>query len=255
MIQWDVIVVDPLQQGVVNAVNIYCSSAHILGRLDVQGCLGSNGSTTNGQIIQALGTITQRLASSFTSIAAQQTPFHGILLSNWEAYFEPVVLSHLVEYINHIGLDVWLEISGDSNESQYDGVDMSHVQGIVFQNGTIRTDGRHQDYFQMSKTRSLMRTLAGQKPAGGCSFAMWEVVDDEVTIPHAVMRRTLKWCNYNTAMAWIGPRSALVDADIAASRTVIKEPLSALVWLRDDVVARAHDHWRFNDTVGLSGVH
>jgi hypothetical protein len=91
--------------------------------------------------------------------------------------------------------------------------------------------------------------MAAQKPAKDCSFALWETVDDAVIIPHHVLQRTSKWCNYNSTMSWIGPLSALMDADIAASRTVMKEPLSALVWLRDDAVARAHDYWRLNDTV------
>lgn len=244
--------VDPLQQGVVNAGDSHCTSTHILGRLDVSSSLGSNASTTNKQIIESLGIVTQSLASSFKNHDMQQTPFQGVLLSNWGEFFGPAVLNHLIDYINHIGLDVWLEISGLANDTQYDDIDMSCVQGIVFQNATINPDGLDQDYYQMSKTRSIMRALARRKPAGSCNFAMWEVVDDEVTIAHHVMRRTLKWCNYNTAMSWIGPRSALVDADIAASRTVMKEPLSALAWLGDDAVARAHDHWRFNDKVSVS---
>jgi hypothetical protein len=95
----------------------------------------------------------------------------------------------------------------------------------------------------------MMRALAAQKPAGSCHFVMMEVAEDDAVIPHRTLRRTLKWCNYNSAMSWIGPRSALMDAGVAASRRVVEEPLSALAWLRDDAVARIHDRWRLNDTV------
>jgi hypothetical protein len=183
----------------------------------------------------------------------QQTPFHGVVLSRWEEYFNPAVLRHLLDYINHLGLSVWLEISpGTSAEvSQYDRIVMSRVQGIIFQNGTIAPNGSHRHYFQMSAVRSTMRALAAQKPAGSCHFAMLEVVEDEVVIPHPTLRRTFKWCNYNSAMSWVGPRSALMDADVASLRRVVEEPLSALAWLREDAVARIHDRWRLNDVVSV----
>ncbi|KAL2818251.1 hypothetical protein BDW59DRAFT_181939 [Aspergillus cavernicola] len=249
--QWDIIVVDPLQQGVLSAVYSHCSPVHVLGRLDVQSCLGCSASTANDEVIQSLGIIAQILISRFEFRQRRQTPFHGVLLSHWETHFQPVILNHLVDYINGIGLDVWLEISPPnySSERQYHGIEMSRIDGIVYRNGTISVDGNPHDYFQMSQMRSTMRAMAAQKPAGGCKFALWETVDDAVIIPHHVLQRTSKWCNYNSTMSWIGPRSALMDDEIAASRTVTKEPLSALVWLRDDTVARAHDHWRLNDTI------
>ncbi|KAL3492287.1 hypothetical protein BJX62DRAFT_250706 [Aspergillus germanicus] len=248
---WDVVVVNPFKQGVVRAVHNRRDSAYFLGRLDVQSCVGTTASTADDRLVQSLGIISNVLVSCFKVPDTQQTPFHGVLLTRWEEYFAPAILSRLLDYINHVGLDLWVEISpatsGDG--SQYDRVDMSNVQGIIFQNGTIAPDGSHRDYFQMAQVRSTMRTLAAQKPTGSCHFAMMEVVEDGVVIPHHALRRTFKWCNYNSAMSWIGPRSALANADVAASRRVVEEPLSALAWLREDLVARVHDQWRLNDAI------
>jgi hypothetical protein len=150
-----------------------------------------------------------------------------------------------------MGLDVWLEISPvtTADVSQYDRIDMSHVRGVIFRNGTIAPDGSHRGYFQMAQVRSTMKALAAQKPAGSCHFAMMEVVEDDVLTVHHTLRRTFKWCNYNSAMSWIGPRSALMDADVATSRRVVEEPLSALAWLREDSVVKIHDQWRLNAAV------
>ncbi|KAL2828818.1 hypothetical protein BJY01DRAFT_255241 [Aspergillus pseudoustus] len=250
--QWDVIVLNPLEQGVMRAAYSHCDSAHLLGRLDVQNCLGFNTSTTNDEVLQSLGIIVHTLVAYFKDPEMQQTPFHGVLLTRWEEHFQPGVLHLLFDYINAIGLDVWLEISSSSSVdvSQYNSIiNMSRIQGIVYQNGTISSDGTHHDYFQMSQLRSIMKAFAGQTPGASFNFAMWEVVEDNAAIAHHALRRTFKWCNYNSAMSWIGARAALKDADIAASRTVANEPLSALAWLRDDAVARIHDRWRLNDTI------
>ncbi|KAL3441768.1 hypothetical protein BJX65DRAFT_322050 [Aspergillus insuetus] len=249
--EWDVVVVNPFEQGVVRAVHNRHGSAYFLGRLDVQSCVGSNASKREDRVVQSLGIISNVMVSCFKLPDTQQTPFNGVFLSRWENYFSPAILSHLLDYINHIGLDVWLEISPATtgHVSQHACIDMSHVQGIIFQNGTIAPDGSHRDYFHMTQVRSTMRALAAQKPTGSCHFAMMEVVEDGVLTAHDTLRRTFKWCNYNSAMRWIGPRSALMDADAAASRRVVEEPLSALAWLREDSVARIHDQWRLNEAI------
>ena len=105
----------------------------------------------------------------------------------------------------------------------------------------------------MTEMRTAMRVVAAQKPIGGSTIAMWETVDDEVELAHDVIQRSFKWCNYNSAMCWIGPRAALTDAEIASARTVANEPLGALMWLKGDEVIKAHDIWRLNDKVRSFG--
>ncbi|KAJ0418830.1 hypothetical protein BJY00DRAFT_324634 [Aspergillus carlsbadensis] len=248
---WDVVVVNSFKQGVVRAVHKHGDSGYFLARLDVQGCLEFSTNPADDRLVHSVGIISNVLVSCLKVPDMQQTPFHGVVLTNWEQRFGPAVLSHLLDYINHLGLMVWLEIStsGPVDVRQYEYLTMSRIEGIIYRNGTLSPDGTHRDYFQMSQVRSTMRALAAQKPAGSCHFAMMEVVDDDVVIPHHVLRRTFKWCNYNSAMSWIAPRSALMDAEVAASRRLVEEPLSALAWLKNDALARIHDRWRLNDAV------
>ncbi|KAL3459331.1 hypothetical protein BJX64DRAFT_301426 [Aspergillus heterothallicus] len=255
--QWDIVVLNPFAQGVAGSAQDHCGSARVLGRLDVQSCLGDNATCTNGRVLESLDMIVDCLRLYFRSQDMQSTPFHGVLLSRWEGHFNPAVLGQLLDYINTIGLVIWLDISSDRpiDMNQYHSLNMSHIDGIVYHNATISPDGIHRDYFQMTQVRSIMKIFAGQKPSGSFNFAICEVVEDIVAIAHPTLRRTLKWCNYNSAMSWIGPQSALSDAGIAVSKTVAKEPLSALAWLRDDAVARIHDRWRSNDVIVEESVH
>lgn len=251
--QWDVIVVDPLQHGLLSGIYNYCSAAHVLGRLHVPSLINIETSITIDEVIQGLCVVAQTVISNFTHPQARESPFHGVLLADWRKHFQPVVLNQLVQYLNGIGLDVWLEMSPSDylSERECRDIDGSRIRGIVYRNGTIFPNGNQRDYFQMEKMRTVMRVVAAQKAMGGCTHAMWETVEDDVDVSHHVLGRTFKWCAYNSAMTWIGPWSALTDANVAARRTVKNEPLGALMWLKEDVVLKTHDNWRFNDKVSI----
>ncbi|GFF46513.1 hypothetical protein IFM46972_08059 [Aspergillus udagawae] len=256
--RWDVIVVDPLQHGVVSGIYNYCSSTHVLGRLDVHSLVNLETSITIDEVIQCLCVVAQTVISNFSHPQGRESPIHGVLLTEWQKHFQPVVLNLLVQYLNGIGIDVWLEMSPPDylSEPECRDIDISRIRGVVYRNGTILPDGNQRDYFQMEKVRTVMRVVAAQKAMGGCTHAMWETVNDEVNVSHHVLGRTFKWCGYNSAMTWIGPQSALIDAEVAVRRTIKNEPLGALMWLKDDIVLKAHDNWRFNDKVtGVSVEH
>lgn len=254
--RWDVIVVDPLQPGVVGGIYNYCSSAHVLGRLDVQSLVDKDASITIDEVIECLCVVAQAVVSNFSHPQGRESPLHGILLADWQKHFQPVVLNHLVQYLNGIGLDVWLEMSPPDylSERECRDINIGRIRGVVYRNGTIFPDGNQRDYFQMEKMRTTMRVVAAQKAMGGCTHAMWETVQDDVDVSHHVLGRTFKWCGYNSAMTWIGPQSALTDAEVAARRTIKNEPLGALMWLKDDIVLKAHDNWRFNNKVSIHSI-
>jgi hypothetical protein len=246
-------VVDPLQHGVVSGIYNYGSSTHVVGRVDVQSLVNTETSITIDEVIQCLCVVAETVISNFSHPQGRESPLHGVLLADWQKHFQPVVLNQLVQYLNGIGLDVWLEMSppDDLSERECRDIDISRIRGIVYRNGTIFPDGNQRDYFQMDKMRTVMRVVAAQKAMGGCTHAMWETVEDDVDVSHHVLGRTFKWCGYNSAMNWIGPQSALTDAEVAARRTIKNEPLGALMWLKDDIVLKAHDNWRFNDKVSI----
>ena len=253
--QWDVIVLDPLQDGVLDALST-CqpTSKHILGRVDVRTLVESDSSSNSDEVIRSLGVVAQTLATYFKNEQGGQSPFTGVVLANCQSHFQPVVLNEIAKYINGIGLDLWLEMSPPAylTERQCCEINMEFIRGIVCRNGTIRPDGDRQNYFQMTEMRTAMRAMAAQRVRHGPPIMMWETIDDGVELQYAVVQRSFNWCRYNSVLCWIGPTAALTDAEVAAAQTVANKPLGALMWLKGDDIMKAHAVWRSNDQVRLS---
>ncbi len=248
--QWDVIVLDPLQDGVLNALSTCQStSTHILGRLDVTTLLESECSSTSEEVIRSLSIVAQTLTTYFN-----RSSFTGVLLAECHTHFQPAVLNEIAKYINGLGFHLWLELSPPNylTERQAYDIDMKLIRGIVYRNGTIRRDGDRQNYFQMAEMRTVMRAVAAQRVAHGPPIIMWETVEDGMEIQYAVVQRSFSWCRYNSALCWIGNEAALSDADAAATHSQATKPLGALMWLKDEENMKAHDFWRSNDQVSSS---
>lgn len=244
--QWDVLILDPLKDGILDALST-CqpSSSHILGRLDVGMLVKLDCSSNSDEVIRSLGIVAQTLTTYFKS------PFNGVLLANCYTHFQPPVLNEVAKFINGLGLDVWLEICGPAylTERQGRDIDMKFIRGIVYRNGTVRPDGDRQNYFQMAAMRTAMRAIAAQRVKHGPTRIMWETIDDGMELQYAAIQRSFTWCRYNSALCWIGHAAALIDAEAAVTQTVANKPLGALMWLKGDDIIKVHDTWRSNDQV------
>ncbi|KAE8355715.1 hypothetical protein BDV28DRAFT_162634 [Aspergillus coremiiformis] len=249
--RWDILCLDPLQEGILAALSDRCTSSYTLGRLDVRNLANSERTANNDEVIQTLGLVSQALHTYFKQPQDAQPPFNGVLLANFLTHFQPVVLNELVRYINNLGLDVWLELSPPAyiSEQQCREIDMLRIRGVIYRNATITPSGDSCNYFQMAEMRTAMRAVASQKSMGDSTIATWETVDDEVELSHHVIHRTFKWCNYRSAMCWIAPRAALTDATVATAKTITEEPLGALMWMKGNDVTEAHDLWKSNGKV------
>jgi hypothetical protein len=245
-------VLDPLQAGVLDAISSECPSAHILGRLDVGMVVPSRGGSGNTEIISSLSMVAQVIVTRFQRPQGNHSRFRGVLLANWSSDFPPIVFNELIKFINNsLGLDVYLEIAPPTflTESQCREIDLSLIQGIAFRNGTILEHGAQRDYFQMEDMRRALRAVKVQTVMSGATVMMWETVEDDVVLEHAVIKRSFIWSNFNSVMTWIGPKAALTDAQIATTKVVTEEPLGALMWLKGDEVMKSHDWWRANNKV------
>ncbi|PYH91621.1 glycosyl transferase [Aspergillus ellipticus CBS 707.79] len=249
--QWDILVVDPLQAGVLDALSGYCTSSNILSRINVQSLVRSDASHDKDEVIKALEIVVQTLSTSLNRGQGRNSPFHGVLLADCYAHFQPVILNELVKYMNRLGLDVWLELSPPAylGEQECRAIDMKSIRGVVYRNGTILPDGDRRNYFQMAEMRTAMRVVASQKAVGDSAIAVWDTIDDNVELSHHVLGRSFKWCNYNSALCWIAPQAALTNPDIAIATTVTQEPLGAMMWLKRGEVLEAHDVWRSNEKI------
>ncbi|GAB1207399.1 hypothetical protein APSETT445_006115 [Aspergillus pseudonomiae] len=249
--QWDITVLDPAQEGVLSSLSGQPTASYTLGRLEVRALANSERASDNDEVIQALEAVAQALQTNFKQSQGAQSPFNGVLLADFLAHFQPVVLNRLVNYINQLGLDVWLELSPPAyiTERQCREINMLPIRGFIYRNATISPDGSSRNYFQMTEMRTAMRAIASQKSMGGTTVAMWETIDNGAELPHDVIHRTFKWCNYRSAMCWIAPRDALTDATIATAKTITEEPLGALMWMKGNEVTEAHNVWRSNGEV------
>jgi hypothetical protein len=155
--------------------------------------------------------------------------------------------------MDSLGFAVYLELSPPTflTEEECRSINLELTRGIICRNGTILPDGGRRNYFQMADLRRAQRALAAQPSPSGSTVMMWETVDDDVEVSHAVVKRSFNWCRFNSAISWIGPKAALTNAELAAMKTVVGEPLGALMWLKDEQVLKSHDAWRLNDKVRL----
>ncbi|KAL4804605.1 hypothetical protein BDV18DRAFT_153061 [Aspergillus unguis] len=249
--QWDAVVLDPIQTGVLDALAFGTASTHVIARLDVRALVESD--MSDDQVVCAIGKVIGVLKTHLTRPGDAQSLFNAVLLADSHSYFQPVVLNEVVKLINHLGLDVWLEVAPPDYlpESTCREIDMTRIRGMVYRNGTILPTGDRRDYFQMERMRTVMRVVAAQKPMGESTVVMWETIDDEVELQHHVVHRSYKWCNYNSAMSWIGPQAALIDASVAVATTA-HEPIAALTWMKDERTINAHDIWRQNEIISRS---
>ncbi|KAI6711821.1 glycosyl transferase: group 1 family protein [Diplocarpon mali] len=249
--KWEVIVLDPTKKGVLHALSTcQSSSAHVLGRLDLQQLAKSETSSSSEEVNQLLSTLAEYVRAHFRS-QTQMMPFTGVLLAGFRSHLQPVVLNATAKYIGSLGLDLWLEIEASPLECltqrECRDIKMNMVRGVVYRNGTIRPDGDRQNYFHMTEMRTAMRAIAAQQSR--TLTMMWETIDDGVKAQYAIVQRSFQWCQFNSALCWIGSAASLDDADVATEYTVSQKPLGGLMWLKDEDNMKAHDLWRANDQI------
>ena len=254
--QWDVVVLNPLASGVTDAISSCAyASPQVLGRLDVQSLMVSERGSNEEQTIRSIRILEETVTTFFKGAGSADSPFTAVLLANFVDHFSPPVLNELVGYINSLGYTVWLEISmtspGHLSDAQCRGINMRSINGIIYRNGTIRSDGQQQDFHQMSPMRTAMRAIAAQRVPHGPPMFLWETVEDECEHQYAVTQRSFNWCRFNSAICWIGSASALLDAEAAKLHTISEKPLGALMWMKNDKNMKAHNIWCANDKVSF----
>ncbi|PVH67325.1 hypothetical protein DL98DRAFT_602971, partial [Cadophora sp. DSE1049] len=203
--KWDILVLDPLQRGVIDTLSTEnVSSIHTLGRLDLRALANSDGSSSDEGVIEVLKILAQTLTTHFGS--QTQSHFTGVLLADYRMHLQPVVLNEFAKYVHRQGLELWLEIDTSPTacltERQCREINMDLVRGLIYRNGTIRHDGDRQNYFQMAGMRQVMRAVAAQRSR--TLMVLWETIDDGVKQQYAVVQRTFNWCRFSNSLCWIG---------------------------------------------------
>ena len=260
--QWDILVVDPFADGVREVLaSLMASSSlssHVIGRLDISSLAQAAASNKGDHAVECLRLLSDAVDSCLKNLEDDhlQSPFSGILLAGFSAYFKPTVINRIVDWIRSLGLEVWLELRDPDylSEQEASTIAMSQIRGLVYRNATIRRDGDRQNFLQMTRLRTTMRAVAAQRAVPAPRLVLWETIDDTQPIDYAVVTRTYNWSTYNSALCWIGHESALTTASSAvkAEEVVTTKPLGALMWLKNEDNMRAHDVWRINDNISAA---
>ena len=229
--QWDLLIVDPFQNGVAEAIRH--ARSQVLGRIDLARVVSPK--ETALSIIETLETV---LANNFN-----HTAFSGILFASWEDLTTPSIQAKLFEAITSLGLVVYLETESPDFLNNRKSLQNSAVSGLVIRNASIMPTGEKRDYFQMANMQSTIKAFVSESCMRDFAVLTWETVNDDVVLANAVVRRSLSWCNFYSAIAWIGTEASLCNADL---NTQTPEPLPAFGWLKDAEVMKAHDSWRSN---------
>lgn len=240
--QWDLLVVNPFQPGVINAIS-NLGTKQVLGRLDLDVIIPQENST-----LTAIQKIEDALLNLFSG-----TYFHGILLANWDYKFSPAVGTKLVAAICNLGLVVYLE-TGPSNftgKNKALRTSSTSISGLVIRNASILPCGEKRDYFQMMGMQPTIKGFVSEACKRDFNVMVWETIDDHAHLPNAVLRRSLQWCKFYNAICWIGYHSALYDATLNAKTP---EPLSSFGWLKEPDIMKVHAYWRSNQSVSKTVV-
>jgi hypothetical protein len=250
--QWDIIVLNPHASGIESALSSSLKTPRqILGRLDVASLTGQESASNDEEILRSIRLLDEAVTAHFANASGAKSLFTAILLGDFSRHFSPPVVNELVAYINSLGIPVWLEMSHPHylSDAECRQIKMNCIAGVIYRNGTIRTDGLQQNYHQMDPMRTAQRAIAAQRCVHGPPMMLWETIDDGVEHQYAVTQRCFNWCRFNSALPWIGSTSALIDADAASKYSVKDKPLGALMWMKNDANMKAHNIWRTNDKV------
>ncbi|KAL4918814.1 hypothetical protein BDW62DRAFT_58173 [Aspergillus aurantiobrunneus] len=233
--EWDMLIVDPYQYGVVRAV-ASAAGKQILGRIDLQD-VGGEQDTPLG----AIDKVDKALSEVFDGSA-----FTGILFTNWEGKLAAESWSSLLQAIQRLGLSIFLETAPPDFLPDRNALQNGAISGLVIRNASILPNGKKRDYFQLESMRATIKAVVSEACMRDFVVVAWETIDDDATVSNAVVRRSLQWCNFYSAIPWIGRKSALEDVTL---NTKSPEPLSSFGWLKEPEIMDAHECWRSNSSI------
>ena len=242
---WDMIIVDPLQSGVSEAlVGLKKRPKYVVARIDVSALTAKMNKTERVTKVKAIIDIAIK---HMGRTDAGSSVYNGVVIANWDQSITPGICNEIITFLNGINLNVYNEIRAprfmDLNNSN---IDIRGLAGMVFLNGSILPNGDRRDYFNLLPMKKALEIVAAESCLREFVAVMYDVVDDDANLTNAVVKRSFKWCKYYGAVTWIGRKSGLKNARINISCC---EPDSSFEWMRKEKVVYIHHIWRLNSKV------
>ncbi|QDS70762.1 hypothetical protein FKW77_003684 [Venturia effusa] len=240
--QYDLLVVDPSQAGVLDALAgpDLDFSPHIVGRLDLFQMLNTESLGSENKMSRSLERVLVAVDGLFQHPGAQRA-FTGLLLAGWHSHLPTAMLNVLAGCLSELGFDVYLEIVPPHFLEGPSLPNLACFAGVIIKNGTILPNGEVRDYFQMEKMRSTTKAFIAQSCLRTFTVMIWDTIDERVEVSHAVVKRSFGWSGYHGALTWIGSEASITHAE---SNVPVLEPLAAFHWLKDQRVMHFHEVYR-----------
>jgi hypothetical protein len=243
--EWEMLVVDPLQPGITNAL-LYMNrlEGYVIGRIDVAALTAAMPETERVAKVKA---VTDAIIKNMCPNGESPSPYDGVLIANWDEAITPGICNEIIGFLNSVNLNVYNEITAPRfMDSLNSNINVSQLAGMVFINGSILPNGERRDYFDLLCMKSAIEIVTAQSCLREFAVVMCEIIDDDAQLTNAVVKRSSNWCGYYGAVTWIGNKSALTDATL---NFPVNTPDSAFEWLKREKVMDLHEIWRLNAKV------
>lgn len=240
--EWAFVVLDHTQPGVVETVNddSIPLGPYIVARVDLLRILPF--AATEDEInMQKAVYLVSEVVHQYLRKPDQRRHFTGVLLAGWRERVSTPLLNGLAKLFSAYGLDVYLEVGPPNFLEKVEKLKFDLFAGIVVRNGTILENGERRDFFAMDKMKTTTKAFVSQACLRPFLTMMWDTIDDDADLSHAVTRRAHMWCSYHGAIPYFVRRGALTD--ILGVRSC-EEPLAAFQWLKDRRVMSVHEKFR-----------
>lgn len=250
MSQWEAVVLDHHQNGVLEAVSNddIPMGPHIIARLDLGQILTSAIVDTESDMSQVVHDLSCTLQQTLRQ-PGKSRYFTGVLIANWRDRIPIPLLNGLTSLFTAHGLDTYLEIGAPDFLDGIRKLDLNLFAGMVVRNGTIKSNGERRDFFDMDKMKNTTKSFVSQACQRPFVTMMWDTVEDDAKLSHAVLRRAHMWCSYHGAIPYFPRQRALTSIHDISS---CEEPLAAFQWLKNRKVMDVHEKYRTARTVRLS---
>ncbi|EMD59831.1 hypothetical protein GGP41_008402 [Bipolaris sorokiniana] len=245
--QWEALVLDYRQTGVLEAVSNddVPMGPYIIARLDLSHVITSATKGTELDLSQTIYLLSCTIEQNLRR-PDQKRYFTGVLISEWRDRVPIALLHGLTKLLSAHGLDSYLEIGAPDFLDGVKKLDLSLFAGVVVRNGTIKSNGERRDFFDMDKMKTTTRSFVSQACQRSFITMMWDTVDDNAELSHAVLRRAHMWCSYHGAVPYFPRQCALNNIYDVSS---CEEPLAAFQWLKTRKVMDVHDKYRTARTI------
>jgi hypothetical protein len=240
--QWEAVVLDYCEPGILEAVSDdgVPMGPHIIARLDLAQTIKFAAMDSELDMSRTVYVLSWTIRQTLRR-PDQRRYFTGVLVAGWRGLVSTPLLNGLAKLLSAYGLEVYLEIGAPDFLDGVQKLDLTLFAGMVVRNGTIKSNGERRDYFDMDKMKTTTKSFVSQACQRPFVTMMWDTIEDDVPLSHAVVRRAHMWCNYHGAVPYFTRQRALT---YLAEVRPCEEPLAAFQWLKNRKVMDVHEKYR-----------